>query len=130
MKISSVGLILVCLFLPGLCRSMSPKDEAQQLVDAVLPFAEQSLARHGEFFPFGADLTFSGKVEMAMAGEGDARPDSTQAIAMLRAGFAQKAKAGRIRATALAYNARVQMPDGASKSDVVVIELEHRGDTP
>jgi uncharacterized protein YbcV (DUF1398 family) len=36
------------------------------------------------------------------------------------------AKAGQVRATVLAYNARVQPPDTSSKSDAVAIEIEHR----
>lgn len=104
----------------------TPKEEAQQLVDAVLPFAEQALSKYGEFYPFGAELSSAGKVAAAMGYNDQEHPSSAEVIAMLHAGFAAKAKAGQVRATALAYDARVQSPGAASKSDAVAIELEHR----
>ena len=126
MKLLKNGLLIFALFVPALSMATTPKEEAQQLVDAVLPFAEQALSKHGEFYPFGAELTSSGKVEAAMGYNGQEHPSSAEVIAMLHAGFAAKAKAGRVRATALAYDARVQAPGTSSKSDAVAIEVEHR----
>ena len=34
------------------------------LLNVVLPFAEQMLQKHGEFYPFGASVSAAGKVAM------------------------------------------------------------------
>jgi hypothetical protein len=128
MKFLKNSLLFFALLLPALSMATTPKEEAQHLVDAVLPLAEQALSKHGEFYPFGAELTSAGKVETAMGYNGQEHPSSAEVIAMLHAGFAAKAKAGQVRATALAYDARVQPPGSSSKSDAVAIELEHRDD--
>jgi len=126
MKTLRNGLLFFVLLLPALSMAATPKEEAQQLVDAVLPFAKQALSEHGEFYPFGVDLTDSGKVEAAMSYNYQEHPSATEVITTLHAGLAAKARAGLVRATALAYNARVQPPGTSSKSDAVAIELEHR----
>jgi hypothetical protein len=104
----------------------TPKEEAQQLVDLVLPFAEQQLAKYGEFYPNGAELSSSGKIALAMSSNGQEHPPSAELIELLHTGFAAKAKAGEVRATALVYDAHVLPPGSSSKTDAVVIELEHR----
>jgi len=36
--------------------------DLDQLLNAVLPFAQQMLSKHGEFFPFGASMTIDGEI--------------------------------------------------------------------
>jgi hypothetical protein len=36
--------------------------ELDELLDTLLPFAQQMLQKHGEFFPFGAAMTSSGEI--------------------------------------------------------------------
>jgi hypothetical protein len=126
MKLFRNSLLFFAFLLPALSMAATPKEEAQQLVDAVLPFAEQALSKHGEFYPFGAELTSSGKIEAAMGYNGQEHPSSAEIIAMLHTGLGARAKAGQVRATALVYDARVQLLGTSSKSDAVAIELEHR----
>jgi hypothetical protein len=122
-----IRISLLCTFLlPLASMAATPKEEAQQLVDAILPFAQQMLSKHKEFYPFGAQLNNAGKVEQVGAYNGNEHPPSAELIDLLHAGFVAKAKAGQVRATALAYDVRVQPPGSSAKSDAVAVELEHR----
>jgi hypothetical protein len=89
------------------------------LLNAVLPFAEQQLARHGEFFPFGAAISEGG--QMALLG-GDPglgeRPQSQAVLDLLYQGARDPASG--YRAAAFATDLR------AEGSDAVRVELEHR----
>ena len=119
--------LLLCAFVLSLASmAATPKEESQQLVDAVLPFAQQMLSKHGEFYPHGAELNSAGKVALVGAHNGNEHPPSAELIDILHTGFAARAKAGQVRATALAYDVRVEPPGSSAKSDAVAIELEHR----
>ena len=104
----------------------NPKQEVESLLDAVMPFAKQMLEKHGEFFPFGASMASDGKVSMVAAYEGSERPPSQALIETLTQGFRSDAKAGKLRATAIAYDARVLPPGKSEKVDAVVVRLDHR----
>jgi hypothetical protein len=89
------------------------------LLGAVLPFAEQQLARHGEFFPFGAAISEDGQLALLGAGPAlGARPESEAVLHFLYQGARDPASG--YRAAAFAADVIV---DG---SDAVRVELEHR----
>jgi hypothetical protein len=44
---------------------MTPKADCEALMNAVLPFAEQMLDRHGAFHPFGGAMGADGEVAAA-----------------------------------------------------------------
>lgn len=101
----------------------SASEEAQGdldgLLNATLPFAEQMLAKNGEFYPFGASVTVAGGVAMAAGDPGQGEhPRSSDVLATLLEGFRDKREA--LRAVALVADVRV---DGG---DAVQVELEHR----
>jgi hypothetical protein len=81
--------------------------DLDQLLNALLPFGQQMLSRHGEFFPFGSAMTVDGKIEAHAAYDGDEQPPSQQLIDLLTQGFRQQATAGQIRAAAICYDGRV-----------------------
>jgi hypothetical protein len=99
--------------------SSQAQADLEGLLNAVLPFAEQQLARHGEFFPFGATISEDG--QMALLG-GDPglgeRPHSQAVLDLLYQGARDAAT--RYRAAAFAADVR------AEGSDAVRVELEHR----
>ena len=45
------------------------QEEAEELVNAVLPHAEGMLIAHGEFFPFGGALTLDGELAELSVGD-------------------------------------------------------------
>jgi hypothetical protein len=40
----------------------TPREECEDLMNAVLPFAKQMLSQHREFFPFGGTMSPSGEI--------------------------------------------------------------------
>ena len=97
--------------------------EAQQqldnLLDVVLPFAQQELEEHGEFFPYAAAIRADGEPELIAglpAAEGD-HPASPDVIDACLAALAERRD--RIRAAVVV--ADVSTPEG----DAIRAELEH-----
>ncbi|HWA38977.1 MAG TPA: hypothetical protein VG873_14055 [Burkholderiales bacterium] len=124
------ALLLVVLPLVAHAQAVqrAPKQDAELLLDAVIPFAEQLLQRHGEFFPFGASMALDGRIAMVAAHEGSGRPPSQALIDALTQRFRTEAIAGRLAATAIAYDARVTPPGESSKVDAVIVRIDHQGD--
>ena len=107
--------------------SAQPSPEARAdynaLLELLMPFAEQMLKKHGEFFPFGAAVSATGEVSAAATYDGNEMPPSEDVIALLVQGFQGEARAGKIRATGICYDGRI-VQDG-KKVDAVIISLEH-----
>jgi hypothetical protein len=110
----------------GAASMPTPKSQCEDLLNAVLPFAEKMLAEHGEFYPFGASLKSDGTIAQTAAYDGREHPPSQPLIDMLHDGFSAEAKAGAIIASATVYDVRVVTPGTTEKTDAVKIELDHR----
>lgn len=102
--------------------SASAQNDLDELLNAIVPFAEQGIAKHGEFFPFGAAVTSEGDVALIAAdpGVGDA-PSSVQALELLYDGARVDAESRR----AFAFAADVRANGGSA----IRVELEHREGT-
>ncbi|MCP3883154.1 MAG: hypothetical protein GY701_32860 [Sulfitobacter sp.] len=98
--------------------SQQAQDDLDELLNASLPFAQQLLDRHGEFFPFAATMTASGETRL-VAGDPDQgeQPNSTDVLQTLAAGL--RSELDQLRATALISDLRLV------DSDAVRVELEH-----
>ena len=48
-----------------------------QVLNALLPFAEQMLDRHGEFYPFATAMTSAGEIAAVSADVGEEHPEPT-----------------------------------------------------
>ena len=93
--------------------------DVDALLNAVLPFAEQTLSKYGEMFPFGAAISSDGQMEMLASNPAVAgRPRPDDVLAVLYEGA--RATCGTRRA--FAFVADVQ----ANASDAVRIELKHQ----
>ena len=102
------------------------KAETESLMNAAIPFAKQMLVKYGEFYPYGHALNVKGEV-VAIAGyDGRENPPSAAVIEILNKGFIQGARNGTYKATALVYDARVQLPSSGMKSDAIAVSLNHR----
>lgn len=99
--------------------SRQAQDDLDGLLNAVLPFAEQTISKHGEMYPFGAAVTTSGELKMLAAdpGSGGDHPASQDVLDGLYAG----ARQGRSENRAVAFVADVK----AGGSDALRVELEH-----
>jgi len=105
--------------------SVPPKEEAEQVMDAGIPFAQKMLAAHGEFYPFGFAMTADGKVAAVAAGSSDEHPPSQQVIDDLMSAFRSGAAKGYYKVTAVFFDVRVQQPGTSEKTDAVQVGLEH-----
>ena len=100
------------------------KSDVENLMNDMLPFAEQLLSEHGEFFPYGAALDPEGEVVSIAGYTGSEQPPSQELIDLLREGFVSRAREGYI-ATALYYDVRISIGENET-SDAIAVELDHR----
>jgi hypothetical protein len=103
----------------------TPKEEAEDLMNSALPFAERMLAEHGEFLPYGEAMDRTGKFIAISASDGRAFPPSKDLIKTLKDGFREAARAGKYKATALVYDVRIALPSTGTKSDAIAVSLNH-----
>lgn len=94
------------------------QDDLDELLDASLPFAQDMLDRHGEFFPYAVAITASGETKNLAGdpGEGE-EPSSVAVLQVLVEGL--RAERDTLRAAAVVSD--VRLPD----SDAVRVEVEH-----
>jgi hypothetical protein len=89
------------------------------LLSAVLPFAERTLSKYGEMFPFGAAVSSQGQLEMLAGDSGSGGKPASEAV--LQALYdGSRASCDTRRAFAFVADVRA---DGA---DAVRVELEHQ----
>jgi hypothetical protein len=100
--------------------SQSCQDDLDRLLREALPFAQQCLAKYGEFFPYGVSLANSGATGMVAANEGSEHPASTDLLTMLYDGL--RGQSAELRGAAVVSDVRIKDPDG----DAIKIEIEHR----
>ena len=96
------------------------------LLNALLPFARQMLAKYGEFHPFGASMNHKGEVSITAAHTDQEHPASNELIELLEAGLRQAAEKGEIRAAGICLNVRVSPPGETKTVDAVHARLEHK----
>ena len=101
-----------------------PKDEIQQLLNYLLPFAEQMLSNHGEFYPYAATMDAGGEVQAVAAAEGE-QPDVGELLTTLHAVLREQAADGAIRASGIAADVTLTDPDSGEERDAVQLELDH-----
>jgi len=103
-----------------------PHPDLEQLLNALIPFAQEMLKKHGEFYPFGASVDAKGEVAAQAADPGEENPDSQVVIEMLLAGMREEAKRGEIRAAGICYDSRLVPPGKTEKTDAIACRLEHQ----
>jgi hypothetical protein len=104
----------------------TPKEDCEQLMSAVVPFAEEMLARHHEFYPFGGTMALSGEIAHTGGWTGEEHPPSAEIIALLEGGFRDGAARGEYKATALVVDVRTIPPGKSEKQDAIAVRLDHR----
>lgn len=102
------------------------KADCQALMNSVLPFAEQTLSRYGEFYPFGGAMKPSGEFVCVAGADGTEHPLSGDLIRLIKDGFREAAGKGEVKATALVYDVRTTVPATGETSDAIAVSLNHR----
>ena len=104
---------------------MTPKEECEQILDALLRFAEHQLKKHGEFYPFGAVMRKDGSVEYtAFMDQNDDFPASEDVIQNLTDYHRSEAEQGRIKASGIAWDGMISSAE-KKNTEAVLISLEH-----
>ena len=125
-----LGVVLAVLMFPlpsfggDAKRVMTPKDECDVLVNAVVPFARQMLSQHHSFFPFGATMSPSDEVSRTATPKGDL--PVSDLIALIEQGFVDGGQKGLYKATALVSDVTTVPPRKEDKQRAVEVRLDHR----
>src|SRR5262249_15670743 len=106
-------------------RNWMARPDLNSLLNIVLPFARQMLAHHGEFYPFGAQMSAEGETKHVGGYTGDEHPPSQELIDLLKGAFQARAKKCELRATALCIDIRTIPPGQTEKVDAIYVELDH-----
>ncbi|SEG55694.1 hypothetical protein SAMN05421819_3515 [Bryocella elongata] len=105
---------------------MPSEEPLNDLLNALLPHAQELLRKYGEFFPFGAAIDDSGDVRMVAAGTGDEHPASQEVIDILLNGMKAEAGAGSIAAAGICLDSTFNL-EGSPMKDAVCCRLESHG---
>ena len=102
------------------------KADVEQIMNAMLPFAEQMLEKYGEFFPYGAAMTQAGEIVSIEGYNGHEQPPSQDIINLLKDSFRASAKAKKYKATGIFFDVRIAPPGSKEKTDAIAIALDHK----
>ena len=103
--------------------SPEAREDYNALLESLMPFAEQMLKKHGEFFPFGAAVRPSGEVAAHEADLGQEQPPSEQVVNLLVQAFQNESREGKVRAVGICFDGRITQDD--KPVDAVILNLEH-----
>jgi hypothetical protein len=105
---------------------MSPKQEAEHLMNELLPVAEQMLRQHGEFFPYGGYMKPDGEiVHVGAKDPATERPKSKALIAIMQNSFQELVRNKQCKAVALVFDVFVLLPKSNRKSDAIQVCVDH-----
>jgi hypothetical protein len=96
------------------------QSDLDALFKAALPFAQQMLAQHGEFFPYGVAMTKEGTIGMVAGYTGTEKPLSTEVLEILYEGLRSRAEENR--GAAVVSDVRLR----GEGTDAIQVEVEHR----
>ena len=103
------------------------REDLNNLLSSCIPFAQQMLAKHGTFFPFGATMSPTGEISLAAGYDDKPGVDAQEIISLTLDGFRAGARSGDYKAIALCVDVRVDAPDGSGKTDAIRVTLEENG---
>jgi hypothetical protein len=101
-----------------------PKEEIEQLLNFLLPSAEQMLSKEGQFHPYAAMVAADGEVKSVSAPAGEV-PDVADLLVALHEELRGRAAQGSIRASGIAADVTLTDPDSGETTDAVQVELDH-----
>lgn len=104
---------------------MMARPDLEAIMNHLIPFAQQMLAKAGEFHPFGASMRMDGQLVQNAAYTGNEQPPAQQLIELLTGGFRHEAASGNLRAAGICFDVRVVPPGSSEKSDAICVQLEH-----
>jgi hypothetical protein len=107
-------------------KTKSGKEDCEEVMNAVLPLAQKMLSKSGEFYPYGGYMKPDGEIAIVGAKDGETdHPKSQDLLNMLHESLSATAAKCKIKATAIIFDVRVNLPGSQEKSDAIQINLEH-----
>lgn len=103
---------------------MLAKEQCEELMGNLFPFAEEQLKKHHEFYPFGAVMLEDGTVEFTAGYDENEFPDSKEVIEKLSQHHKKMAIEGKIKASGIVWNSSV-VTEGGKPADAIIVSLEH-----
>lgn len=97
-----------------------------QLLNTLIPFAQEMISKHGEVIPFGSSIGVDGKINLNTPYEEHNRPTSQLVIDIITQAFRKSARDGKIRAAGICYDVQTIPPGKNKKTDAIWITLEQR----
>ena len=105
------------------------KHEIEQLLNFLLPVAEEELSREGEFYPCAAMVAADGELKSVTAPAGE-DPEVGELLVALHEELRAQAASGSIRASGIAADVTLTDPDSGETTDAVQLELDHADGDP
>ena len=103
-----------------------PKDEIEEILNFLLPSAEEMLSEDGEFYPYAAAVDSGRRAERGGSRRrGRRHPDVGDVLVALHEGLREQAAEGAIRASGIAADVTLTDPDSGETTDAVQVELDH-----
>jgi hypothetical protein len=100
-------------------------EQMDALLDALVGFAKQMLDERRAFYPFAAEVTAEGTLQMVTADLDADRPASDEVLESLEARLRAAATAGAVRATGVCADVRVAPRPGEPEGDAIRVDIEH-----
>jgi hypothetical protein len=101
------------------------REEGDNLLNALLPFAQQMLGKHGEFYPFGGFVDQAGKTGLFAAYDGREQPPSQALIDMMVESFKREGPVMGYRAIGICFDVLATLPGQTSKTDAIQVAIEY-----
>lgn len=101
------------------------KEDVEALLNELMPMAEQQLAKHREFFPFGAAMDVNGQMIQTEAWTGEDEPTASDLVDSLVSAFQEQAESEEIRASAILIDCLTVPPGETEQVDAVAARLDH-----
>jgi hypothetical protein len=96
------------------------------LMNMMVGFAQQLLAKQKRFIPFGTSMSADGEISAVAGDIGKDHPEAQEMIEFLAAALRQQASAGTIRASGICIDVRTIPPGQTEKTDAILARLEHK----
>ena len=104
---------------------MNQKEDAEKLLNSLLPFAHQMLVQYREFFPYGGVMAHDGTITHEGGYNGEEHQPSQTIIDLLNTTHKQKANEGNLRACSVVYDIRTIPPGKLEKQDAIAVAIDH-----
>lgn len=108
-------------------KAMTPKEDCERLLDEMLRFAKEMLAKHAEFHPFGGMIRSDGSlVHLSAMVDGVGHPGAAELIGLLHERLGMEVEANHIIAAAVVLNVgNIRDPQTGLIADAIRICLDH-----